>query len=195
MDTQAHHDEWENRWQAGQTGWDRGQTSPALQYWLDSGEIQPCRILVPGCGNGYEVLSLADGGYEAVGVDVASTPVANLQTLLADNKLQADVVQANVLEWQPGKPFDAIYEQTCLCALNPKFWEQYEQKLYGWLVDGGKLLAQFMQTGREGGPPFHCAMPDMRELFDAGRWEWRELGHEIPHNNGIFEIQHLLIKR
>ena len=43
---------WESRYQAGTTGWDRGKTSGNLLDWLESGNLTPCRILVPGCGNG-----------------------------------------------------------------------------------------------------------------------------------------------
>jgi hypothetical protein len=33
--------------------------------------------------------------------------------------LRAAPVQADALEWLPDEPFEAIYEQTCLCALHP----------------------------------------------------------------------------
>ena len=55
--------DWEARWQRNDTAWDRGESSPALQRWLDARRISE-RVLVPGAGSGYEVVDL--------GVDVAA---------------------------------------------------------------------------------------------------------------------------
>lgn len=189
-------DVWEGRYQAGTTGWDRGKSSPALHYWLDTANITPCRILLPGCGNGYEALTLADAGFEVVAVDIAPSPVNTLKQLLADAKLSAEVIQADLLDWQPDKPFDAIYEQTCLCALNPELWTDYEAQLYGWLTEDGQMLTQFMQTHKDGGPPFHCDLDHMRELFPSSRWQWHDTGEQVTHPSvGLHEHLFRLVKQ
>jgi len=53
---------WEQRYQQGETGWDRGQPSPALHQWLEQGVLKPGRILIPGCGRGHEALAMAAAG-------------------------------------------------------------------------------------------------------------------------------------
>lgn len=187
---------WEQRYQAGQTGWDRGENSPALLYWLEEGVLQPCRILVPGCGHGHEVVELARRGFDVTAVDIAPTPVSTLRQRLDKAGLKAPVVQANVLHWRPAAPFDAIYEQTCLCALSPDQWHDYENMLYEWLKPGGRLFALFMQTGAEGGPPYHCDLGDMRELFKPDRWRWpaEEDAREVPHSQGKRELGFVLAR-
>ncbi len=50
---------WEQRFAAGDTPWDRGEANPQLGAWLAAGALKPCRILVPGCGSGYEAAALA----------------------------------------------------------------------------------------------------------------------------------------
>ena len=188
--------EWEARCADGRTAWDRGEASPALTRWLADGTIPEGRILVPGCGHGHEVATLIRAGRFVTAVDIAMQPVMHLMGELAVAGLHAQVVQADLLQWQPAEPFNAVYEQTCLCALEPATWPDYEQCLADWLLPGGKLLALFMQTGREGGPPYHCAMPDMRTLFDERRWRW--LGGEpetIPHPNGFVELGYVLERR
>lgn len=184
--------DWEQRYLQGQTGWDRGETSANLLYWLDEGLLQPCRILVPGCGNGYEVLTLAARGFDVVAIDVAPTPISNLQKALDKNGLCAELVEADFFSWKSPDSFDAIYEQTSLCALPPEQWPAYEACLYDWLKPGGKLFAQFMQTGAEGGPPYHCDLGDMRSLFKPERWNWSHQ-HEtqVGHSGGKFE--HLFV--
>ena len=148
--------EWENRYQTGSTGWDRGNTSTNLSYWLDNKLLKPCRILIPGCGNGYEVMALAKLGFEVVAIDIAPTAIANLRAMLSQAKLNAELILGDFFTWHPKEKFDAIFEQTSLCALPPTEWKQYEAQLYQWLKPEGKLFAQFMQTGQEGGPPFDC---------------------------------------
>lgn len=187
---------WEDRYRAANTPWDRGGTSPALLQWLDAGELAPCRVLVPGCGRGYEVLELARRGFEVVALDVAPSAVRHLRMELAREGLAAQVLEADVLTWRPDQPFDAIYEQTCLCALPPRTWQAYAVQLRQWLKPDGRLFALFMQTGKEGGPPYHCDPGAMRMLFADDAWEWSGLPFcEIPHPAGIHELSTVLRRR
>ncbi len=184
---------WDEKYHTGTPGWDRGSVSPALLHWLSAGMLTPCRILIPGCGHGHEVVELARRGFAVCAVDIAPTPLARLDRRLGEEGLEAQLIQADVLHWQSAAPFDAIYEQTCLCALPPQEWPAYEAQLHGWLRPGGRLFALFMQTGRPGGPPWHCELGEMRALFPAERWHWVEPPQrEIPHPNGLFEYAAVL---
>ncbi len=159
---------WEVRYQQNKTAWDRGVINPQLQNWLDNGALKPCRILVPGCGNGYEVLTLAAAGFDVVAVDIASSPVSRLREQLSQENLSAEVVQADLLDWKNDSKFDAIYEQTSLCALNPDTWQSYEQQLYSWLVPEGKMFTLFMQTQKQGGPPCFCVCINKVNILPCG---------------------------
>lgn len=185
--------DWENRYQQQKTGWDRGDVSPNLLYWLEHEYLRPCRILIPGCGIGHEVLALAEKGFDVVAIDIAATPIENLGKALKDRQLSAKLVQTDFLTWQAEKPFDAIYEQTSLCSLHPDEWKDYERCLYQWLKPKGKLFAHFMQTGQQGGPPFHCDILAMTDLFVAGRWTWSEQ-HEtqVVHSANLYEEVYFL---
>lgn len=185
--------DWEARYKAQNTPWDRGDTSPALQAWLDGGELAPSRVLVPGCGSGYEVLELARRGFQVTAVDIAPAPLERLGTALEEESLTAELICADLLDWMPDQPVDLIYEQTCLCALDPIHRETYETKLRDWLKPAGQLLALFMQTQREGGPPFHCSMNEMQQLFSASHWQWP--GTEplfVEHHSGLHELGYAL---
>lgn len=194
-DAAAAEADWEARYQAGSTRWDRGGPSPSLEPWLELTELEPgARIVVPGCGFGHEVPALAARGFRVIGLDVAPTPVEQLRRELARQRLEAEVVQADMLAWEPHGTVDGVYEQTSLCALAPEQWLDYERQLHAWLRPGGELFACFMQTGREGGPPYHCALPDMRALFAPDRWEWREDAGRTDHTNGKYEELYRLIR-
>jgi SAM-dependent methyltransferase len=187
---------WQERYASGQTGWDRGGPSPQLVDWLDSGQLAPCRIVVPGCGAGWDVAELARRGFTVTALDYAATAVERTRNLLAARGLNAEVLETDVFHWQPATPVDAIYEQTCLCALHPDRWIAYAGRLHQWLKPGGMLWALFMQSlkpeaasGFVQGPPYHCDIHAMRALFDGSRWHWEKPPFpQVPHPNGYHEI-------
>ncbi len=187
---------WEERYRSGQTGWDRGASSPALFSWLEKGGLRPGRVLIPGCGRGYEVATLAERGFQITAVDITGTAVDALRGLLAQHGLSATIHQTDLLTWEPDHPFDHIYEQTSLCALHPDSWENYADRLWRWLKPGGGLFALFMQTGQPGGPPFHCAVERMETLFPHSHWQWPEgPPMRVPHPSGRHELGYHLLRQ
>lgn len=195
---------WQERFEKKETGWDRGGASPQLNAWLEAGDLQPCRIAVPGCGSGWEVAELVQRGFDVVALDYTPAAVERTNALLLSKGLTAQVIQANVLEYQPSQPFDAVYEQTCLCAIHPDFWFAYSTQLKGWLKPGGTLFAAFMQMLRppaveQGlivGPPYHCDINAMRALFTESNWVWPKPPYaKVPHPNGAHELGLVLQRR
>jgi methyl halide transferase len=187
-------DFWQERYETRHTPWDRGEINPALRGWLAEGIIAPpARVMVPGCGRGHEVMAFARRGFDVTGVDLSELALTELDTRLAAESLQVELVEADLLAWTPPAAFDVVYEQTCLCALLPRYWPEYEKRLYEWLRPGGLLMALFMQSEHMDGPPFHCALPDMRDLFDASRWCWPDREPEsVPHPGKVFEYAVIL---
>ncbi len=122
-------------------------------------------------------------------------PACGPQTPLTTAGLDADVVEADLFSFAPAAPFEAVYEQTCLCALTPGRWTEYEQRLHGWLVPGGRLAVAFMQTDAAEGPPFACRPEAMRRLFAADRGEWPADLVPEPHPLGLAELTGILRRR
>ena len=172
-------DFWESRFQEGRTPWERGVLNPAFLAWRDEGALAPCRVLVPGAGKSPEPAALLADGFDVVALDLAESAVLEQRARLGGERS----IAADVTDWMPGSPFDAVYDQTCLCALPPVLCPAYEAQLRRWLRPGGRLFILLMQTGREGGPPFDCPLPAMRMLFCA--WTWPDtLPPAFPHNLG-----------
>ncbi len=194
---------WQARFEASNTPWDRGETSPQLLRWIAAGELAPCRIVVPGCGSGYEVAALAQAGFDVTGLDYAPAAIERTRALLAAVGAHATVLEADVLAWSPPSTFDAIYEQTCLCALHPDLWIDYARRLHDWLAPGGRMFALFMQAIRPGaqdgkieGPPYHCDINAMRALFDDSRWQWPAPPYaRVAHPIGHYELAVVLTRR
>lgn len=190
--------DWEVLYQTGDTGWDRGQVSPALQTWLNQGVIQEgAKVLIPGCGRGHEVVVLAKLGFDVTAIDLAPSAIEALNQTLEDAGVSATTVCADIFSYQTAQQFDVVYEQTCLCAIEPKQRSDYERCLEKWLKAGGKLLFSMMQTGEVGGPPYHCELTEMRTLFGAKDWQWE---NEPPfvvargHQSQRFELGFMVAK-
>lgn len=188
-------EEWEGRYRRGEMGWDRKGINPLMNSWMVASLAPQSSVLIPGCGHGYEVIELARLGFHVTGLDIAPTPVARMRRELEAEGLRADVVQADMFTFTPQSPFDAVYEQTSLCAIEIEQREAYEKKLCEWIKPGGSLFALFMQTGVEGGPPFHCDLSAMRELFPDSRWSWSDESQHSPHPSGRHELGYQLIRR
>jgi hypothetical protein len=178
--------DWEGRFREGTTRWERPALHPAFVDWRESGVLAPCRILVPGAGRCTEPLALAEAGFDVTVVDAAPSAVATQRARLERIHLKSRVELADLFAWQPETPFDAIYDQACLCALPPALLADYVARLHAWLRPGGTLFSLFMQTGKDDGPPFDCPLPAMQALFDAAHWDWpATLGDVVPHPSGV----------
>ena len=192
---------WEQRYQQGETGWDRGGSSPALIQWLKQAAIKTGdRVLVPGCGRGHEVITLAQHGVWVTAIDIAPSATEYLQQQLKalpeHTRQYVNVILGDLFAFQSSKYFDVIYEQTCLCAIESSQRSDYAKCLQQWLKPKGLLLAQFMQTSVEGGPPFHCDLLQMRQLFSDELWNWPQAEPLfVPHHHGRFELGYALQKR
>ena len=174
--------DWEAKYRAGSAPWERPGPHPAFVDWRAEGVLAPCRILVPGAGRSAEPLALAEAGFDVTVLDAAPSAVAVQRARFARVGVHAQLIAGDLFAWTPATPFDAVYDQTCLCALPPALWPDYAARLASWLRPGGSLFALFMQTGQAGGPPFDCDLDAMRRLFDADHWEWpATLPAPVPH--------------
>lgn len=199
------HDFWQARFAEGNLPWDRGAPNPQLLRWLADGTLAPGQhVVVPGCGQGWEVAALAAAGIETIGIDFAPNALALCRQLLERGGTRAELLDANVLHWRPAAPVDAVFEQTCLCALYPDYWTTYAAQLHAWIKPGGRLLALFMQALRPDaaqgvieGPPYHCDINAMRALFPATLWDWPKPPYDkVAHGNlGRDELAVALVRK
>lgn len=160
--------DWEARYQAGDTPWEKGCAHPALVEWLRENRLTG-RILVPGCGTGHDVRVLAaDPDAMVTGLDLAPSAIARAESIPVvggESYRLADFFSESAFE--PGA-FDAVFEHTCFCAIPPTLRPAYARAVSSALKPGGLFLAIFYKNpshGGDDGPPFGCSMEELDDLF------------------------------
>lgn len=158
---------WQGRYEARQTGWDVGETTPPLRdYFIQLPGPDARRILIPGAGRGYEAEYLHRQGYPNVWVaDLASDALADLQARVPDFPAEHLLLQ-NFFALAPAEPFDLLVEQTFFCALDPALRPAYARQSAALLRPGGTLVGLLFDTEFvQAGPPFGGSAAEYRAYF------------------------------
>lgn len=161
---------WEERYQNNQTGWDIGEPAPPFVDFMNGPDAVPSgKMIVLGCGRGYDALFFAGQGFEVVGVDFAPSAISICQERAKAMGLETRThfEQADIFELLPrySQFFDYVLEYTCFCAILPEKRPQYVQLVRGLLKPGGRIIATFFTHGKAGGPPFDTNEKELRQLF------------------------------
>ena len=156
---------WTIRYRDHVTPWDAGGV-PADLHTFARTLPQGARILIPGCGTGYEVGFLAERGYDVLAIDFSPEAIELARATLGHF---ADRLQlADFFEFDPGAlPFDAVYERAFLCALPRKTWARYAQRMTELLAPGKALAGFFFYGDNPRGPPFGTAPAELHGLLDG----------------------------
>ena len=76
---------WEDRYEKNILGWDAGAVTTPLKEYIDQIEDKNLKILVPGAGNGYEVVYLWEQGFKnTYVVDLATQPLQRIREKLPE---------------------------------------------------------------------------------------------------------------
>ena len=171
---------WEGLYASSQDGWELGEPAPSLAAWLEAGNrfLSGALIAVPGAGRGHDARLLARQGYAVTAFDFASAVVAEANVLAAREGTAVDFDQRDIFTLASGYAgfFDAVWEYTCFCAIDPDRRAEYARVLRDILKPGGTLLACFypLKEGTDG-PPFPVSRPGIEaalgpffDIIEAG---------------------------
>jgi SAM-dependent methyltransferase len=149
---------WESRYRTGKTPWDFGGVPQALTSYL--ARATPARVLIPGCGSGYEVQAFHEHGWSIVAVDYSPAAIERVpkhcgQVLLADFFVHDFGEQR----------FEVIYERMFLCSMPPTRWPEYSRRVHELLIDDGKLIGLFLYGHEDEPPPYPLTEADAQTVF------------------------------
>ena len=186
-------DGWNVMWEQQITPWDNSQPNPAL---IEALEQKPYltqspftedkktrkKVLVPGCGGGYDVHLFASYGFDAYGLDASEIAIQKAEQHSREQSqeqkyklqnpqhgrgaarfLRADFFKDDFLaethaegEHEGEKKFDVIYDYTFLCALPPPMRPRWAKRMSELLKPGGRLVCTEFPLSKKpqaGGPP------------------------------------------
>jgi SAM-dependent methyltransferase len=144
---------WVRRWERDKHPWDLGKVPPDLLRFLGEDHPQPARVLIPGCGSGYEVRAFDDAGHDVLAVDFSGPAVTHAKEIMGP--LGDRVVQMNFFKHDFGDDrFGLVYERGFLCSLPQERWQEYAAKMAHLIKPGGRLMGLFLYGLEPEPPPF-----------------------------------------
>lgn len=174
--------DWEGRYIACDTPWDKGRAHPALLDWLKTHTLHG-KVIVPGCGAGHDVRAIsANSEAQVFGIDIAPSAIARAK---AHRPAGSEIlILGDFLagESAPLGPFDALFEHTCFCAIPPSRRGEYVRRAAEALRPGGIFLGIFFgnpENPNPDSPPFPCPVEEVEKMF-ASDFEALESRDSIP---------------
>lgn len=155
-------DFWETRYRDHVMPWDAGRVPARLQRYAR--EMKPgARVLIPGCGSGYEAYFLAEAGFDVLAIDFSPAAV---EVARANLGCFADRVQlADFFTFDVDAPFDVMFERAFLCALPRKMWADYPRRTSELLAPEGVIAGYWFFDDNPKGPPFGTSEAELQALL------------------------------
>ena len=182
--------DWRQAWKTGVTPWDAGASPPALRGLLDRGVVPSGRVLVPGCGTGYDLATLAREDREVVGIDLSDD--ARTAFLAEHPSLPGSVVYevTDFFSYAPARGFEFVWDYTFFCALDPdqrSAWSQTMKRL----VEPAGVLATLLfpfedPISDRAGPPWPINTEMVRTYVEGAfeELDTAEVEHTHPGREG-----------
>ncbi|KAJ7637068.1 S-adenosyl-L-methionine-dependent methyltransferase [Roridomyces roridus] len=182
---------WDQAWAQSVTPWDAGQSQPPLLEVLRSGEVEfprSGRALVPGCGSGYDAISIASQlGLETLAIDISPLAVANATKLISEG--------INV-RFQDEEKFDLAYDYTFFVAIPPSRRVEWGAQMNALIKPGGYLITLVFPLDPESdaGPPFFVRPDHYIEPLGSG---WEKVVDRVPAESSPTHVnrEHLIVWR
>jgi hypothetical protein len=151
------------RYATGRMPWDFEGVPSSVKEFLAKHQ-GPGRVLIPGCGSGYEIEAFSSAGWDVIGIDFSKVAVARARRLLGP--LAGKVHQCDFFDYALREGwFDMIYERTFLCTLLPDFWLAYAQRIAKLIVPSGFLCGFFFFGPEDEPPPYPISEDQLDKLL------------------------------
>lgn len=160
---------WDEKYKNDETRWDLNGPNPAFLEIINNKKIiEPCKILIPGSGKGHDAVAAAKKNFEVTALDFSEYAINIGKDLAQKENVKINFICEDIfnLDEVYENSFDAVYDYTMYCAINPERRNEYAEKISSLLKMNGKFIALlFPVEEREGGPPFSIDIIDTYKIF------------------------------
>lgn len=142
--------DWDERYGEKPLLWSKGPNRFVSEELED---LEPGSALDVACGEGRNAVWLAEQGWEVTGVDFSSVALERARRMADDLELEVDWVEADILDWDPGRRFDLVL--VAYVHFLPTEWMALMHKAVSWVEPGGYLflVGHDVSTVGVSGPP------------------------------------------
>lgn len=160
---------WDEQYKNGNDGWDLKTPNPILLEIIKNKRfLQPCKLLILGSGKGYDAVASAKEGYTVTTIDFSVYANSFAKELAEKENVKIEFLQEDIfnLDENLNEMFDAIYDYTSYCAINPERRTEYAKIISKLLKKNGKFVGHFFPVEkRESGPPFGINISETYQIF------------------------------
>lgn len=101
---------------------------------------RPARALDVGCGAGVFSVWMAGQGLQVTGIDLFPEAIAMAEARAKERGVEVTFLATDLLEYEPERPFDIVFDSGCLHALVGGNADAYKRQLLLWLARGGDYV-------------------------------------------------------
>ena len=175
---------WNKRWASGKVPWDLGGVPPTLVSFLTRSRTRT-RVLIPGCGSGYEVRAFHEAGHDVTAIEFSAPAVARAREVLGS--LGNKVIHGDFFKHDLGESrYGLIYERGFLCSLPPERWTHYASRMASLLAAGGKLVGLFLY-GQEPEPPPYPLTQEQAVGLLGRSFRLRHSEHSVARSVPVYQ--------
>ncbi len=171
---------WNERYRSYRLAWDAGGVPRDAAQFI--AETRPGRVLLPGCGCGYELAAFADADWEAVGVEFSPAAVDVARQKIGRHAER--IISGDFYAVSFAQPFDVVYERAFLCAVPPDSWEGYIGRVCEALRRGG-IFAGYFYYGHDQEPPPYPLTTKIAEQLLGGQFT-READRAVTDSVDVY---------
>jgi len=193
MSSGAEQEMWEGMWSAGLKPGDRFDKTKSsqslldvLSSWQDTAKARKCRMLVPGCGRGYDVVEAARFNFDAMGLDISPTAVEAAKKFRASQgelSGSAEFSTTDFFHFPESGVFDLAFDYTFLCAIDPSTREGWADTYKRLMKPGGELVTLVYPIRPEdnNGPPYAMNTDLVKGLLEPRGFVCESM-EPVPHS-------------
>lgn len=158
---------WSNRYTHKQTGWDENAPHPFWVQHFQNVKASSDAALILGAGRGHDAVFLSSFFEKTYALDFSERAKKEFHKLYPNSSVE--FVLADLFTYSPQKPVDAVFEHTCLCAIDPKRRKEYFATVNRVLKNDGEYHAILFPEANpvdQDKPPFSTPIEDVKSFLN-----------------------------